>query len=146
MREIKFRAWDEINGLMMSGADLEECEFDTRLSYGNLVVAYTDANGDFQQCLPMQFTGIQDRNGREIYEGDVVRWVAQKDSGLLVDTEMNGKLAKVVFYQHNAQFCFQFNNTMYYDNGGHTIQYRDRCEIIGNIYENPELLAEKATQ
>lgn len=74
----------------------------------------------------MQFTGLHDKNGKEIYEGDIL--------------EHNGKVQKVVFYNTNkgAYYC-QFNTGGgFVDNIMYFIQ-RD-CEVIGNIYENPELL------
>lgn len=71
-----------------------------------------------------QFTGLHDKNGKEIYEGDIVR---DYDEGFLY---------KVMFCEHYAQFMFyDYLNDDYYDN-----QDIAEHEIIGNIHENPELL------
>jgi hypothetical protein len=69
-------------------------------------------------AIPMQFTGLLDKNGKEIYEGDVVKGP-------------QSSLKAVVWLQEYAAF---------------SIQYRRSLEVIGNIYENPELLTPKADE
>ena len=71
-----------------------------------------------------QYTGLTDKNGKEICEGDIVR---DYDEGFLY---------KVMFCEHYAQFMFyDYLNDDYYDN-----QDIAEHEIIGNKHENPELL------
>ncbi|MGA1047841.1 MAG: YopX family protein [Minisyncoccia bacterium] len=71
----------------------------------------------------MQFTGLKDKNGVEIYEGDIVKYIGQlnPDRYKLFIIEWDDKLAG--FYA-----------------GGGQIQRTKGYEVIGNIYETPELL------
>ena len=138
-RAIKFRAWDKNNKRMV---------YNFLLSSDNGVFALKDPctpSGDsmnFVDLLPMrqdvivmQFTGMRDRNGREIYEGDLCAVLFG-----------NGKTHKAVVAFIDG--CFELN--FYYPVviGRH---YNDRdylkcstvnhaAEVIGNIYGNPELL------
>lgn len=71
-----------------------------------------------------QFTGLKDREGREIYEGDIV---ATRDEIL------------EVLYAEDGFYVFDHKTGGY----GPLIVQKGRCEVIGNIHENPELLKEK---
>ena len=118
MRKIKFRAWDKENEKMMkvSSLHLENKEISVK------------ENGTFHlfrmQDL-MQYTGLKDKNGKEIYEGDIYH-VGDKNIKYLVvwfDSGFEGK---------------QLRSTSY---AGLKSWAKD-IEILGNIYENPELLEE----
>ena len=80
-----------------------------------------------------QYTGLQDKNGRDIYEGDIVRW--DKDQKLYVVEFRSG-----MFYA-SVEPC---NPHIY---GGFPLWFlceeEQHCEIVGNRYDNPELLATK---
>lgn len=69
-----------------------------------------------------QFTGLIDRNGVKIFEGDIVRY---------------GQRGKVEYNSGSAQFTLNFTNSAY--EGFDKIPFCD-CEVLGNIYDNPELL------
>lgn len=112
MRTIKFRAYDEENSKMWFFG-IEE----------PLMVCGEECNGlTFNDCpfvksTIMQFTRLLDKNGQEIYEGDILEEVLNK-----------GKV-----YWNNDISGFIAENI----GGGHL--WRD-CKVIGNIYQNPELL------
>ena len=104
MRTIKFRAWDKENGMQSIAAeDLQSAEF-------NLFVP---------NAVLMQYTGLKDKNGKEIYEGDIIQ------------TPM-GWVASVFYDNNNVCFCLDTDDDYNPCIG--------RYEVIGNIYENPELL------
>ena len=109
-REIKFRAWDERTKAM---SEVEMLRFPR--PFGSSITI-------------MQYTGLKDKNGKEIYEGDFVEW-----------TTFDGETG-----EENDQIGF-----IEWDNGmaGFVITNRqmleieaDKTEVVGNIYENPELV------
>ena len=110
MREIKFRAYCLSNNTMWYSASLER--FFSTIEEDDIV---------------MQFTGLRDKNGKEIYEGDILRWPHLGDNSPIVS----------VYY--NEDECSFFGNPLNLDK--ETESYLDKlCEVIGNIHENPELL------
>lgn len=131
MREIKFRAWDTKNKEMVNDIWIAP-------HYGWLVMTDNDAMAERErpernQWELMQFTGLYDKNGKEIYEGDilkcerdywetprnlVVEWNEDCWSLLKTDDPVDSEVLN-----HNSSF-----NVPEYQR-----------EVIGNIYENPEL-------
>lgn len=121
-KEIKFRVWDKTINYMDSRV---------RVSHFKGIVEVLDSwstwrelkNGEYEL---MQYTGLKDKNGVEIYEGDIVR-------------SKNGTLG--LTNEHVVEW-----NDFYkrFDPMGadESCFNRDNCEVIGNIYESPELLKE----
>lgn len=114
MRQIKFRAW--VNGKMTESFTVEEAAHPLS-DIGDLVV--TEPSVEL-----MQFTGLQDKNGKDIYEGDIVNQLYLRNYG-----ELGDKSREIV------QVKFQ-------PTSGYNIWPND-VEVIGNIYESPELLEDK---
>lgn len=115
-REIKFRAWDTLN---------------KEITYFPMFERPTACYG--KNCEIMQFTGLHDKNGKEIYEGDIIgREVAVsfKDEKIKEVAEVYFKdgefVAQELSQNHPTSLRFYFT-------------VRTPFEIIGNIYENPEL-------
>lgn len=129
-REIKFRAWDEVSEKMLNWNDF----LDTNMK--NTFIA-PESTG----LILMQYTGLHDKNGKEIYEGDVVLYedweMAYEGGGN--DSFINKGIIEYV----ECNCCFnvterqtvELQDVLYKDN--------ESLEVIGNIYDNPELLGEK---
>jgi len=133
-RIIKFRAWD--------GKKMFE---PSSISWKNGVLWICDTHGDnkleYELIAPnsqlMQYCGILDKNGKEIYEGDIVEFHAFTFNGS--ETEYDGK--GIVKYRNDGM-CFVIEEKNDFDwMVRDTSNFGEACfEIIGNIYENPELL------
>ena len=120
MRKIKFRAWDKENEKMMkvSSLHLENKEISVK------------ENGTFHlfrmQDL-MQYTGIKDKNGKEIYEGDIV---------ILNDAEEENRC--IVKYKYGSYILVDGDLREDLSN----VESDKFLEVVGNIYENKNLLEE----
>ena len=115
MREIKFRAWDKSRGKMIYNPSTNA------ISHINEIFA----NDKDQDCVWMLFSGMKDRHGKEIYEGDIIQY----------DYDLHLQYPKEVKYQDGMFRKVsqrQQWNALYID--------IDRYEVIGNIYENPGLI------
>ena len=121
MREIKFRAWDKINKEMFN---VESINFQERRVYKD-VVSYRN----FNDIELMQYTGLKDKNNEEIYEGDIVKLRANHGIGVVKYYDEWG--AFVVEYIKPRPLAVLGMN-----------YYKEDIEILGNIYENSELLGE----
>jgi len=115
MREIKFRAWDSENEIMFTEEKMVlEC-----LAQRVLFPL------SYQFFQFMQYTGLKDKNGKEIYEGDVISMRGQEPCPVVWEL---------------GQFILRLQNQIddYYI---HAVLNPNNCaKVIGNIYENPELL------
>ena len=128
-REIKFRAWDGDLKKMICGLGNMMTEWDSYRSY--------EVEDILKDESIMQFTGLSDKNGKEIYEGDIVKNLYLKFNQLLEVYWQEGE-AKGEWLNKKPGFKFRVID----DNGniGMKIFTPDTLEIIGNIYENKNLL------
>jgi hypothetical protein len=121
MRELLFRAFDKDRGNMEYIDDLYWFEEEG--------VRDSSGDGHFANYVLMQYTGLKDRNGKEIYEGDilpyrnVVSWVDGSDPANLG--------MEVGFYAQRDNF-----------ESWRLLEVGEELEVLGNIYENPELLGQ----
>lgn len=125
----KYRMWNEIISRLHS---VDGLYFDRE------VAQYKDEVGvsrliKFQNAILMQSTGLYDKNGKEIFEGDIIT-----NGEAVVDVKNHLTLG---FYTTvNGVERFFGDNTSVRDFNNDVEDFSDVTEIIGNIYENPELL------
>lgn len=140
MREIKFRAWDGkrmLKGLsLIKLLNIFEWGETATTDSGNVDGTGWDTLQRAEDLKWLEFTGLRDKNGKEIYEGDIVRLVSKEDGLVLADVK-----ASVIF--DTTMFCAR----VYIDNDDlwdyDILEYQAKyIEVIGNIYENKELLNE----
>ena len=128
MREIKFRAYHKERKEMFEIASIDFEEKKAVLSNGVIKLL----NVDFKQFELLQYTGVKDKNGKEIYEGDIV----------LIKLDETSTWHKTVVGFKKGAFIADLidkEDYVYIFHHGFT---DDDFEIIGNIYENKNLLEE----
>jgi uncharacterized phage protein (TIGR01671 family) len=129
MRQIKFRAWDD--GVMYHTNDY--ANENNYGEYDHLYFFFQQIRGD---APLMQFTGLTDKNGKEIYEGDIV----EDFFGRIMQVQWwNYRLCWVAITETNFHHADLFD-WVDYDYEKEEKRSTARVEVIGNIYENPDLL------
>ena len=121
-REIKFRAWDKEERVIRTVLGFSLYHGAVSVDIGNGRYLQDDSS----RFDLMQYTGLKDINGTAIYDGYVVR----------CDSRF-GRRALEVFQARTGEWRAE------HDRGGQVLAFCcEECEVIGNIYENPELLKE----
>ena len=127
MREIKFRAWVK---------DRKEIVNVEEIDFMNKVINYIDNDYEnnrqeiigscFEDIELMQYTGLKDKNNKEIYEGDIFHTGSKKILYVVewIDCGLKGRQIK-----NKSWIGLDY--------------WKDDIEVIGNIYENPELMVDK---
>lgn len=130
-REIKFRGKSIMNNTC------GDWLYSSGIKYGDDVeVMYCDEDTSeewnyIDKETVGQYTGLHDKNGKEIYEGDIVQ-------GLFADQEEPEIKGQVIYSNGQASYIVIASNNDEWELG-----YLDNLEVIGNIYDNPELLGGK---
>ncbi len=137
MREVKFRAWDNENQEML---DVQELNFEDCFYGGEMTVRTTMYSDyfDIKEMPIMQYTGLKDKNEKEIYEGDIIDFSYDMFVGNFDTFIAKGKIV----FEEGAFYvdCLENERTI---KGECYLLYTiniDDVEVIGNIYENKELL------
>jgi uncharacterized phage protein (TIGR01671 family) len=145
-RDIKFRAWDKQLNVMWEPIALTKL---LKYLFENMpnTTAYTEIKKHFDDVVWLQYTGLTDKNGKEIYEGDLLRLTGwyYKDDGR--SEKQNFDIRCKVKYD-NTVACFSL---IHIDPPGSHLKFFDvllvshdkEFEVIGNIYETPDLLGEQ---
>lgn len=120
-RIIKFRAYDGLNKKFTYWTMNDLCTWDTKDEKPHALDEWE------------QYTGLKDKQGKEIYEGDILHWYMYKDNGYkdqLIDENLEVRMSNGAWRAGRNEKTFW-----------HEIANMEKeIEIIGNIYENPDLL------
>ena len=130
-REIKFRIWDIENKEMLK---VQELDFEPTF-YGGRIAIRPDQYSDYfdtEDMILMQYTGLHDKNGKEIYEGDIVAICFQR-------AIKRGK-AVIKYIDKFAGFVLTETGDAEHEYAPIGDYQMKNFEVIGNIYDNPELL------
>jgi uncharacterized phage protein (TIGR01671 family) len=153
-REIKFKFW---------------LGHTKKMTYEHSLIEISHAAWDFTENItPLQFTGLQDKNNKDIYEGDIVKYAEKKkicshcadkeissdltymstkfcpNCGEEVTSEDFISIRKVEFTKGGFAYCSEPENGYYQTWSTYIAEiYIAWVEVIGNIYENPELINQK---
>lgn len=121
--KLKFRAWIKKSNKTLDVATIDFIEKEVK-SYANTIY-------NFDEIELMQSTGLEDEDGKEVFEGDVLQ-------------TSDGELAKVVWNKELACWEAEFlDEIVDLSEVADVKSNRSDCEVVGNIYENPEFLEEE---
>lgn len=123
-REIKFRAWinpEIIGGIKIHSEPYMAIQGEPDIEdLQSFMHHYSDAK------ILMQFTGLKDANGKDIYEGDILQ-------------SKGGDIMRVNWNEKFASFCLDKKGWLFSHYFGEAVDPND-CEVIGNIHEHPHLI------
>ena len=127
----RYRAWNKVTKEMHEVDDIVSIDFEKKQICVKTLFFDQLNNYDFDDIVLMQSTGLKDKNGKEIFEGDILSIETDKEN-VKVEVSWDDKHALFVFeskkYDERESLGELFEDNTY------------PFKIIGNIYENPELV------
>lgn len=132
MREIKFRAWHKVDEKWLHGYKPggEGCHIDGEVIITGNWLSECHGPLDINNVAIEQYTGLRDKNDREIYEGDIFSTEIGSGCNWIVSYENGGWVGKNTFYPESMNTC-----------GLIARKHLGEIKVIGNIHETPELCA-----
>jgi len=134
MREIKFRVFETVQKVMLYDGFVLDAKGSVSFHWNKLPIHSANA-------ILLQFTGLKDKNGKEIYEGDILTPTIYRGS---TGSNRAGFKCEVIF--NKGMFCFKKNGILIQSDKPlcNSLYFGDKVAndfiFIGNIYENAELL------
>lgn len=140
MRKIKFKGWDTIKKVMYSAEEMGQDELtinpDGR-GFVNVNGSYTNSSQYMTHIIPLEYTGLKDKDEKDIYEKDIIE---TEHISYNVHGSYEGMVKKYGVVEFNyGKFGLSMTNGGFED-----ISFSSKYhKIIGNIYSNPELLTKE---
>lgn len=147
MREIKFRAWDEIGKIMRY--DVAAIDYQNKkvsfVNKGNYIANHEYREFWYEPFTLMQYAELNDKDGTPIFDGDVIYWEIDNGVGIESYTAVVCWSEDLVEEGWNETYKWLVKYVTDYLRGGFDelclpAAYNSELRVIGNIYENPELL------
>ena len=134
MREIKFRSWDKLAKKMSNSYNLQRQPTFNSEHNGKFCISTISPSGwlgfdgfsENERQIAMQYTGLKDKNEVEVYEGDIIKYDFN-ELNYRIEFLNAGFIARRFYENIENLYPTEFD-------------YGKECEVIGNIYENKELL------
>lgn len=138
MREIQFRAWDKETSKMYYQINKprtdENIDDELIVQFDCTGYSVRTKNKYIRSGCLMQFTGLLDKNGKKIFEGDIVKIVKKESNEFHFEIYDPNPLVSEIFYDKAGFFVKGITDMDFYLGA-----VNEEIEVIGNIFENPEL-------
>ena len=143
MRDILFKAKRISDGQWVEGYLYKQVGVKDRIYFAIEVIDNTVKAYEVDESTICQYTGLTDKNGNKIWENDIVRYQFDTDDCIFPNKDTKKRVGKIFFSDFRASFSVAMgrngskaiNNDLF-----KYVQNGNRVEVIGNIFDNPELL------